>query len=246
MTLHAGSHVAVEREHPRAHLLGEVEGAGDTAGDLAEQGSTALEVLEGQHAQAAAVGLRDGVEQADPDRRPELQAIDDQPHLLLSGQGRQGPVEAQLLAIGQDPEHGDGVGMLSCIDPTMTGDISGKAVWTYDEVGRSISTPAVADGMVIAAEYDGDLHCVDAKTGKLLVVDEDYRSYGMTGEIAAIVAEYFGGPQDRLGPVITQNASFARYDVAWAAIVVASVVGLVLFGLALAVERVAMPWRRPS
>ncbi len=64
--------------------------------------------------------------------------------------------------------------------------------------------------------------------------------------IAAIVAEYFGGPQDRLGPVITQNASFARYDVAWAAIVVASVVGLVLFGLALAVERVAMPWRRPS
>lgn len=64
--------------------------------------------------------------------------------------------------------------------------------------------------------------------------------------IAAIVAEYFGGPQDRLGPVITQNASFARYDVAWAAIVVASVVGLVLFGLALAVEKLAMPWRRPD
>jgi len=64
--------------------------------------------------------------------------------------------------------------------------------------------------------------------------------------IAAIVAEYFGGPQDRLGPVITQNASFARYDVAWAAIVVASAVGLVLFGLAVALERVAMPWRRPA
>ncbi len=63
--------------------------------------------------------------------------------------------------------------------------------------------------------------------------------------IAAIVAEYFGGPQDRLGPVITQNASFARYAEAWAAIVVASVVGLVLFVSAVAVERVAMPWRRP-
>jgi len=64
--------------------------------------------------------------------------------------------------------------------------------------------------------------------------------------IAAIVAEYFGGPQDRLGPVITQNASFARYDVAWAAIVVASVVGLMLFVAAVAIERVAMPWRQPT
>ena len=61
--------------------------------------------------------------------------------------------------------------------------------------------------------------------------------------IAAIVAEYFGGPVDRLGPVITQNASFARYDSAWAAIVVASVLGLVLFGLAIAAERVLMPWK---
>ncbi len=64
--------------------------------------------------------------------------------------------------------------------------------------------------------------------------------------IAAIVAEYFGGPQSRLGPVITQNASFARYDVAWAAIVVASGIGLGLFALALAAEYLLMPWRRRS
>ncbi|MEM7322830.1 MAG: ABC transporter permease subunit [Actinomycetota bacterium] len=62
--------------------------------------------------------------------------------------------------------------------------------------------------------------------------------------IAAIVAEYFGGPQNRLGPVITQNASFARYDAAWAAITVASAVGLVLFLLAIAAEWLAMPYRR--
>lgn len=61
--------------------------------------------------------------------------------------------------------------------------------------------------------------------------------------IAAIVAEYFGGPQNRLGPVITQNASFARYDNAWAAIVMASLLGLVLFGLAVAAERL-VPWSR--
>ena len=61
--------------------------------------------------------------------------------------------------------------------------------------------------------------------------------------IAAIVAEYFGGPTDRLGPVITQNASFARYDSAWAAIVVASVLGLALFGIAIAAEKIFMPWK---
>ena len=68
--------------------------------------------------------------------------------------------------IGQDPEHGDGLGMLSCIDATKTGDQSGKALWTYDKMGRAISTPSIADGLVFQAEYDGDLHCLDAKTGK--------------------------------------------------------------------------------
>ena len=63
--------------------------------------------------------------------------------------------------------------------------------------------------------------------------------------IAAIVAEYFGGPTNRLGPVITQNASFARYDNAWAAIVMASALGLILFALAVAAERL-VPWRRPD
>ncbi len=64
--------------------------------------------------------------------------------------------------------------------------------------------------------------------------------------IAAIVAEYFGGPQSRLGPVITQNASFTRYDAAWAAIVVASAIGLALFAIAQLIERLAMPWKRPQ
>jgi NitT/TauT family transport system permease protein len=61
--------------------------------------------------------------------------------------------------------------------------------------------------------------------------------------IAAIIAEYFGGPQDRIGNVITSNAGLARYDVAWAAIAVASALGLALFAGALIVERVSMPWR---
>jgi outer membrane protein assembly factor BamB len=64
------------------------------------------------------------------------------------------------IIIGQDPEHGDGVGRILCIGP------DGKIVWSSKEVGRSISTLSVADGLVYAAEYKGDIHCYDAKTGK--------------------------------------------------------------------------------
>tara|TARA_Y100000588_G_scaffold391841_1_gene501704 strand:- start:714 stop:2243 length:1530 start_codon:yes stop_codon:yes gene_type:complete len=74
------------------------------------------------------------------------------------------------MVIGQDPEHGDGVGMVSCIDPSMEGDISGKAIWTNKEVGRSISTASIKDGLIYQAEYDGDIHCLDAETGESLWV----------------------------------------------------------------------------
>lgn len=72
------------------------------------------------------------------------------------------------ITIGQDPEHGDGVGMLSCLDVSKRGDLTGKAIWTYQEIGRSLATPSIADGLVYAVGYKGILHCVDAKTGKKL------------------------------------------------------------------------------
>lgn len=77
-------------------------------------------------------------------------------------------------AIGQDPEHGDGVGALSCIRPAdHTGDITavGKA-WMYTDLGRTISTPSIVDGLLFIAEYDGDLHCLDAETGAVHWVHE--------------------------------------------------------------------------
>jgi outer membrane protein assembly factor BamB len=71
------------------------------------------------------------------------------------------------VAIGQDPEHGEGVGMLSCIDATKRGDITkGGAIWTYKEIGRSISTVSIHEGLLYIAEYAGMLHCLDAETGK--------------------------------------------------------------------------------
>ncbi|MFM8702909.1 MAG: PQQ-binding-like beta-propeller repeat protein, partial [Planctomycetia bacterium] len=72
------------------------------------------------------------------------------------------------VGIGQDPVHGPGRGALSCIAPGGAGDItkSGR-VWQYTGIGRALSTVAVADGLVYAAEYAGKVHCLDAATGRL-------------------------------------------------------------------------------
>ncbi len=69
-------------------------------------------------------------------------------------------------AIGQDPEHGEGAGNLVCFDPTKTGDItqSGK-IWSYQKIARAISTLAIHDGLVFAADFSGFVYCLDAETG---------------------------------------------------------------------------------
>lgn len=60
--------------------------------------------------------------------------------------------------------------------------------------------------------------------------------------IAAIVAEYFGGRQDALGPVIVQRAGLSRYDDAWAAVAAGAALGIALYLLVLLIERIAVPW----
>ncbi|MGK0217262.1 MAG: outer membrane protein assembly factor BamB [Planctomycetota bacterium] len=73
--------------------------------------------------------------------------------------------------IGQDPEHGPGIGNLVCIDPT------GKQVWNYTKINRSMSTCAVYDGLIFAADFSGYMYCLDAKTG------EEYWIYDTKGHI---------------------------------------------------------------
>jgi len=73
------------------------------------------------------------------------------------------------VAIGQDPEHGTGVGMLSCIDASSSGTIKpSDVVWTYDKIGRTISTVSIdpQSGILVAADYAGFIYCLDAETGK--------------------------------------------------------------------------------
>ncbi len=72
------------------------------------------------------------------------------------------------VAIGQDPEHGEGLGNLVCIDATGKGDVTkSKEVWSYRDIGRSISTVSIADGLLYIGEYSGKVHCLDADTGKV-------------------------------------------------------------------------------
>lgn len=69
---------------------------------------------------------------------------------------------------GRDPLHGNGKGVLSCIDAAEAGDISESGLlWRFEEIGRSMSTVAVDNGLVYAADLAGSLFCLDAATGAL-------------------------------------------------------------------------------
>ena len=68
---------------------------------------------------------------------------------------------------GQDPEHGEGVGHFYAIDATKRGDITQTGrVWHYDKIRRTISTAAIADGIVYISDFSGYLHALDLNTGK--------------------------------------------------------------------------------
>jgi len=97
-----------------------------------------------------------------------------------------------LLATGQDPEYGDGVGHLWRIGATKRGDVSpvtpenqpnanSAMIWHYggsdadgsvtgekdqDIFRRTLSTVAMHDGLVYVADLSGRIHCVDFATGK--------------------------------------------------------------------------------
>ncbi|HEX2154387.1 MAG TPA: ABC transporter permease [Acidimicrobiia bacterium] len=60
--------------------------------------------------------------------------------------------------------------------------------------------------------------------------------------IGAIIAEYFGGPQDVLGQYITNRAQLFQFPDAWAAILVSAVLGISMYSIVLAAERLVMPW----
>ncbi len=68
------------------------------------------------------------------------------------------------VATGQNPEHGEGMGRLVCVDAR-----DGKLVWDFRDINRSLSTVAIdpATGLLFTADFSGFAYCLDAATGKL-------------------------------------------------------------------------------
>jgi outer membrane protein assembly factor BamB len=77
------------------------------------------------------------------------------------------------VALGQDPAHGRGKGMLHCIDASRTGDITETgSIWRYGGMDRSLATAAIANGLVYITDVAGRLHCLDAQDGRCHWVHE--------------------------------------------------------------------------
>lgn len=73
-----------------------------------------------------------------------------------------------FVAVGQDPEHGEGIGHLWAIDGTGTDDITKTGVVWHHDFRRTISTVAIDDGILYVPNFSGFFHALDVETGKLL------------------------------------------------------------------------------
>jgi len=96
------------------------------------------------------------------------------------------------IAIGQDPAHGRGKGMLHCINATRTGDITQSgSIWTYDGIERTIATVAIFDDLVYAGDIAGTLHCLDADNGKCYWIHQT-KTEAWGGALVADGKVYYG------------------------------------------------------
>lgn len=109
------------------------------------------------------------------------------------------------VATGQDPEHGEGVGRLLCIDATKTGDITKTGlIWDYRRIHRTISTVSITpDGLLFIADFSGFVHCLDAETGKVHWV-HDMKAHMWGSTLAADGKVYLG---DEDGDFVILQAS---------------------------------------
>ncbi len=97
------------------------------------------------------------------------------------------------VVIGQDPEHGEGIGALTCIDPSK-GNGGESIVWQFKGMGRSLSSPSIVEGLVYIADYSGRIFCLDAESGKLLW-DHDSLSH-IWGSTLVVDGKVFIGTED--------------------------------------------------
>lgn len=80
-----------------------------------------------------------------------------------------------LIGVGQDPEHGSGIGQLWAIDGSGNGDVtSTHQVWHLGgkDFGRTMSTVAIKDGLLYIPDLTGFLYCIDYTSGTIIWRDD--------------------------------------------------------------------------
>jgi outer membrane protein assembly factor BamB len=108
-----------------------------------------------------------------------------------------------FIANGQDPESGEGDGRLHAIDATERGDISESGlVWRTEEIRRSLSTVAIADGLLYVADFSGYLRCLDVETGDELWVYDTFAA--VWGSPLVVDGKVYLGDED--GDVVVLRA----------------------------------------
>ena len=108
------------------------------------------------------------------------------------------------VANGQDPESGQGPGNLCAIDATKRGDISETGlIWRFSEIMRSISTVAIYNGLLFAADVTGYMHCLDVNTGEAYWTHDTFA--GIWSSPMVIDGKVYLGTAD--GDVIVLDAS---------------------------------------
>ncbi|HEY7118803.1 MAG TPA: PQQ-binding-like beta-propeller repeat protein [Tepidisphaeraceae bacterium] len=74
-----------------------------------------------------------------------------------------------IVAMGEDPSHGNGPSLLHAVSPNGEGDVTETGrLWTCRQIGRVVAAPVVKDGLVYVADVGGTVYCVDVKTGDVL------------------------------------------------------------------------------
>lgn len=110
--------------------------------------------------------------------------------------------------IGQDPEHGEGVGALTCIDPSK-GNGEKAVVWQFKELGRSLSSPSIVNGLVYIADYSGRIYCIDAESGEAFW-EHDTLSH-IWGSTLVVDGKIFIGNED--GELIVLKAGKEKEEI---------------------------------
>lgn len=118
---------------------------------------------------------------------PDPTSPKDDPHLFLNNR-QQGPSNIYGMPVvlgdrlfisgGGDVFWGKNEAWLKCIRTTGEGDITSNAtIWTYPLDRHTMSTVAVADGLVFTADTSRHIHCIDAETGKPVWVHDTPGDY---------------------------------------------------------------------